>query len=92
MWVSPQTMVYGGIGIVMGLASLYFHLWWGIIFLLYGLILIIGEASGHSKRIKMLEEEQRKSEERVKNPEYVLLLKQIGYNFPEGYFDNNQEV
>jgi hypothetical protein len=64
----------------------------GIPMLLFSVCNIISEYRNHSKRIKFLEDEAAKSEQRLTNPDYALALKNLGYKVPGKFLPQTTEI
>ena len=54
----------------------------GGLFILTGVISIIGDIKDHEERKKEFERLKRESEERLSDPEYAQLLKDLGFYVP----------
>lgn len=57
----------------------------GLIFIVSAIYFIYDEIKGHKNRLAQLEEEKRKSYDRLADVQYALKLKKLGYDVPEKF-------
>lgn len=60
----------------------------GGIFLIAGIYFVISDIRDHEKRIAEYKKLKKESEDRLSDPEYAKALKELGYNVPSKYLDN----
>ncbi|MGN1165628.1 MAG: hypothetical protein ACI4S2_04275 [Lachnospiraceae bacterium] len=99
MYVSPQTLVSGGIPMIISLITslvLFMNGDEGVltsmIVFVFSLSLIISEMVGHKKRMISLKKEEEESKMRLQNPKYARMLQQLGYDVPSYYLADNYPV
>lgn len=84
--LSPSTIVYAVIAFLMFFSCLIaggIYCALGILVLVYSVWTIIKEYGEYEKRMEKLKQETIASEKRLKNPFYILMLKELGYEIPD---------